>query len=278
MDGNRFDDLARTLAHPRTRRSLVRALAGTAAGGLLAVVGADRAQAKPGGNSAAAAFCHAVFGDTRAAGQCTSQAAHGTGPYVACGGNPANFCAGACTDVATDVANCGACGTACPSDTCNDGVCAGGACATRPKADGTPCDDGNPCTVFDVCQAGACVGISPLICTALDQCHVPGTCDPNTGTCSNPAAPDGTACDDGDACTFGDVCTGGVCAGTPAACSSACPSGSCSTAGQVCGSTFSAGLGCCYPPGTVGVCTTENFDTVCCEGAVGVGCCNGDCC
>ena len=80
--------------------------------------------------------------------------------------------------------------------------------------DGTPCDDGSACTQTDTCQAGVCVGSNPVVCTASDQCHVAGTCDPATGLCSNPAAPDGTACNDANACTLGDACRGGVCAGT----------------------------------------------------------------
>ncbi|MEO7734522.1 MAG: hypothetical protein ABIY55_26435, partial [Kofleriaceae bacterium] len=41
-----------------------------------------------------------------------------------------------------------------------------------------------------------------------------------TGTCSNPAKADGTACNDGEACSAGDTCTAGVCSGTPVSCPS----------------------------------------------------------
>jgi hypothetical protein len=64
-----------------------------------------------------------------------------------------------------------------------------------------------------VCVNGTCqlgVGVS---CSPTDQCHVAGICNPATGICSNPTAPNGTACNDGNPCTLGDVCTGGVCAG-----------------------------------------------------------------
>jgi hypothetical protein len=57
----------------------------------------------------------------------------------------------------------------------------------------------------------ACGGMT---CTASDQCHDIGTCDPATGACSNPNAADGTACDDGNAATANDQCTNGVCGGT----------------------------------------------------------------
>jgi hypothetical protein len=52
---------------------------------------------------------------------------------------------------------------------------------------GTDCDDGNPCTQSDKCQAGTCVGGNPVTCTAQDECHAGGTCSPITGTCNNPA-------------------------------------------------------------------------------------------
>jgi hypothetical protein len=84
------------------------------------------------------------------------------------------------------------------------------------------CDDGDPCTTNDVCLAGACHG-DPVFCTAQDQCHLAGTCDPSSGICSNPAAPDGTACDDGDTCTSNDQCTAGTCAGTGACTATATP-------------------------------------------------------
>jgi len=123
------------------------------------------------------------------------------------------------------------------SDTCQSGACigtnpvvcpppdqchAGGACnsatgvcsAIVKKADGTSCDDGNGCTQSDTCQSGACVGANPVICTAEDQCHVEGVCDPATGMCSNPVKPNGIKCDDGNLCNGGDTCQSGVCTGS----------------------------------------------------------------
>ena len=85
--------------------------------------------------------------------------------------------------------------------TVSDGMCPDSAtipitcvpfCAARP--DGTPCDDHNACTRTDSCQGGACVGVQPVVCTAADQCHSVGVCDPVTGVCSNPAASDGAMC------------------------------------------------------------------------------------
>jgi hypothetical protein len=84
--------------------------------------------------------------------------------------------------------------------------------AARP-ATGAACEDGDACTAGDTCEAGACVGGSPVICTALDSCHEAGACDGATGLCSNPARPDGSGCEDGDACTTGDSCQSGACLG-----------------------------------------------------------------
>ena len=112
-------------------------------------------------------------------------------------------------------------------DVCKEaGACnpSTGTCALVPKADGTPCDDGNACTQSDVCLAGACTGQNPVVCEALDQCHAVGTCNATTGVCSNPERPDGSSCQDGDACTLRDECAGGVCVGSdPVVCSSSNP-------------------------------------------------------
>ena len=57
-----------------------------------------------------------------------------------------------------------------------------------------------------------------MTCTAQDQCHTAGTCDPATGICSNPNKADGTTCNDGNACTTADTCQAGTCTGTPVTC------------------------------------------------------------
>src|SRR5262249_18276734 len=69
-------------------------------------------------------------------------------------------------------------------------------CTHVPATDGTACNDSNACTRTDVCHAGACVGMNPLPCSASDQCHLAGDCDPATGVCSDPPAPDDTPCTD----------------------------------------------------------------------------------
>jgi hypothetical protein len=127
-------------------------------------------------------------------------------------------------------------GSACTqTDTCQAGTCVGtnpvtctaldvchvagtcapatGVCSNPSATDGKACDDGDKCTKSDACQAGVCTGANPVVCSALDQCHNAGTCNPSTGVCSNPSVPDGTTCDDGAPCTLMDKCNAGVCAG-----------------------------------------------------------------
>lgn len=88
----------------------------------------------------------------------------------------------------------------------------------QPVLNGTPCDDGNPCTINDACLMGVCSGAT-ITCATTDPCLQPGTCNPATGQCSPPVpVENGTPCDDGDPCTTGDVCTDGVCAGVPRVC------------------------------------------------------------
>ncbi len=197
---------------------------------------------------------------------CQGGACLGSSP-VACGATDACHLAGAC-DPGT-----GLCsnppapdGTGCTDgdlctqvDACQGGTCVGsspvsctpqdachlagacdpgtGLCSNPAAPDGTGCDDGNLCTQVDACQGGACLGSSPVACTAVDACHVAGACDPGTGLCSNPPAPDGTGCDDGSLCTEVDVCQGGACLGSsPVACAAldACHPGVCDPATGLC--------------------------------------------
>ena len=74
-------------------------------------------------------------------------------------------------------------------------------------ADLSPCDDGNPCTLGDYCQKGACKKGVKITCDDNNQC-TKDTCDTGVG-CKN--TPISGPCDDGDPCTTGSVCSGGVC-------------------------------------------------------------------
>lgn len=90
----------------------------------------------------------------------------------------------------------------------NDPTCQGKGCLPL----NAPCDANVPCCGNGVCVNGLCKDLcAGVVCTALDQCHQPGVCDPADGICSDPVKVDGTACDDGDACTSGDACQAGAC-------------------------------------------------------------------
>lgn len=118
-------------------------------------------------------------------------------------------------------ADIGPTGVPCDSDrTCEGlaGVCQIARCVDRVcevtlAAEGADCDDGNRCSADDVCTDGACVG-TPRTCDAVSDCHLPGSCDPETGACSTPTRLDGSGCDDGNACTLVDTCRLGRCVGT----------------------------------------------------------------
>lgn len=130
------------------------------------------------------------------------------------------------------------------SDQCHDpGTCdpGTGVCSDPAKLNGSTCNDGNLCTQTDTCQDGVCSGGSLRTCTALDQCHDPGTCEPSTGVCSNPAKGNGALCNDGNLCTQTDTCQGGGCTGSnPVTCT---PAGQCFDVG-VC----DPGTGTCNDP------------------------------
>jgi hypothetical protein len=119
-----------------------------------------------------------------------------------------------------------------------------GACSNPAKTNDSPCNDGNACTQTDSCQVGTCVGDSPKACTASDQCHQAGVCDPMTGACSNPPKANGAPCSDGNACTQTDSCQSGTCVGaSPETCTASDP---CHLAG-VCDPMTGA---CSNPPKT----------------------------
>jgi hypothetical protein len=148
----------------------------------------------------------------------------------------------ACTrlDVCTGGGCVGTMPVACPPPgPCHAAACdpATGTCSTEPSPDGTACDDGNGCTRVDACRDGTCVGTDPVVCTAADQCHQAGVCNPFIGRCSHPARPDGAACEDASFCTVDDVCRGGVCTGRQRVCAAGgdpCRVGACDERRDAC--------------------------------------------
>ena len=174
MDAQRFDALARGLARRASRRSVLRGAAGGAVAGVLVGAGVRPAGAQcPAGQTA---------------------------------------CGGACVDLMTDMANCGACGEVCESGLVGV-ACIGGAClrVTCPPAltecgtGGEPrpyeehcfdlASDPNNCGACgNACASGACTG---------------GACAPSDG--SGELGDLGDACSEVLPCQRQLVCAGGVC-------------------------------------------------------------------
>jgi hypothetical protein len=169
MDGDGFDELTKGLATAGTsRRRVLKGLGGLAAGllGLAAVAEAEAAACK--------------------------------GPNAVCGKGKTAFC----TNLSSDVSNCGACGNACPAPADGVATCIAGAC-------GAACN----VTGFTYC-GGECVDLGGDV----------GNC----GAC-------GTACGGATDCTA-PICTNGVCGTTPinegGSCDNGagtCQSGTCQT-------------------------------------------------
>jgi len=150
-----------------------------------------------------------------------------------------------CTDDAcqkasgcSNTANAGACedGSQCTvADACSGGVCIAGSVTACDDENGCTtdtcdpatgclhapntlaCQDGNSCTAPDQCSGGVCVGGQAVVCSALDGCHVAGSCDPTSGLCANPAKPDGSPCSDDLVCTT-QSCQQGSCQATAVTC------------------------------------------------------------
>ena len=159
---------------------------------------------------------------------------------------------------------------------CTSDACKGGKCANEPSNEGASCDDGNACTKGETCQSGLCGGGAGVTCKTPEICLV-ASCDPAQG-CVTQAKPDGVSCDDGAYCTVKDACKGGACQGEARDCSASAPvchEGSCDesqggcvysavadgkscddgdpcTQGEVCSN------GSCVPPGP----TYETVDTL----------------
>jgi len=119
-----------------------------------------------------------------------------------------------------DTVDCGAAPLQCMAATCVSTGSDTYTCEMLPQPRGTPCDDGDPCTVMDQCDgAGVCVpGVqSPSCCKKNEDCSdgnpcTLDVCNLQTGQCLHLPVGDGTPCDaDSNGCTQGDSCKQGVC-------------------------------------------------------------------
>jgi hypothetical protein len=301
MEDQRFDELTRGLARPVSRRQLVKVLFATTVGGLFVRAGTGEAMA---GNSDCTHFCNAVFPPGGNRGHCKSDAAQGAGVCAACGpaapsghpdvcavGTQGVFCCPAaqptccnnasCAYLQNDVANCGACNHVCTGTT---PACCSGVCKDLSN-DVTNCGAcGKVCSAGQICCGGKCIPA----CTALDQCHVAGVCDPSTQSCTNPPQSNGTVCVGTNQCFKTYTCQSGVCTGSnPVICTAidqchqvgTCDptTGVCSNPTQPNGTICSGSNPCQTYACVAGVCTsTGNVanGTAC---GSGLTCCGGTC-
>jgi hypothetical protein len=268
------------------------------------------------------AFCAALGGSATMAG-CTDDAPsvvlHGdasaddaaasidaadgaAAPTDATGCGPAEqSCAGACVDVATDVTNCGACGTSCPDgDVCSVGQCAltcgggtvkCGATCNDPKTDPSNCGGcGVLCGAGQVCSAGQCAlscGGATTMCGAacVDEKLDPAHCGGCGEICKAGQVCSNSTCQ--SACTSG-LTTCGADAGAPycanaqtdnancGGCGITCAAGTACSSGH-CGTSCGAGETMCTPDAGAAYCASVGSDNVNC-GACGVVCGAGTAC
>ncbi len=128
-----------------------------------------------------------------------------------------------CTESDTCVA--GACAGSPRDCSALDGPCAVGACeastggcVAQPANEGDPCDDGDYCTLTDLCNDGSCVPGAARDCSALDGPCNTGVCDSAQQQCLSQPAHENDSCDDALYCTIDDICTAGTCSGAPRNC------------------------------------------------------------
>ena len=158
---------------------------GTATGG--AVTGGTSAGGAGGTSTGGTATGGAVTGGTSAGG-----AGGATGGVGATGGScPGTMCGATCSDLYTDVNNCGACGRPCQNTNAHGMSCHGGACDTLD------------------CIAGWGNCAQPAAPLADDGCETSVTTSSNCGGC-------------GTKCALGQHCFGGLCICDASSCSAGC--------------------------------------------------------
>ena len=156
-------------------------------------------------------------------------------------GNPCNgtlYCQfaagkGSCAVKPGSVVTCQTSGdSACRRNTCDAKT---GSCAMAAINVGKTCDDGDPCTLGEVCAAQKCGGGKAKPCGGGDACATK-SCNPKTGACDGPGLKPGDACNDSNACTGGDKCVGASCIGTPKPCDdgNSCTAETCDKAAGTC--------------------------------------------
>jgi len=189
--------------------------------------------------------------DCNDANQCTDDSCN---PLVGClHTNNAIDCNDSDPCTLGDMCSGGVCVGAQPQDCgdqnpCTDDVCIPMAGCSH-NNNSNPCDDGNVCTVNDLCTLGTCVPGDQLDCEDGNVC-TDDSCDDEEG-CVH--APNVEPCDDNNTCTTGDHCSQGSCVGAGSL--------ECDDANQCTKDICLPGGGCEYE-NVVGACTDDNPCTV----------------
>jgi len=247
MNDNRFDALVRTLAAAPSRRSLLAAGVSGVITSLLPRIGLET----EAGCKRVGAKCRRN-GNCCAGGHCRHDRCRCKQGWTTCGGDKL------CRNLASDPANCGACG-----QTCSTGCCAGGVC--RELCNGACCAD---CFI----EATAPLPDGDLIdgteaCCAPSSICSGGTSDPGDDFCCWPdeVCLDGNCCCNG--CEGTVVCGGGCCPGV------SCCGGQCCGPGQVCARTQPNKPRTCVSADRSCATSNDCFEDETCWGGI---CCSGN--
>jgi len=121
---------------------------------------------------------------------------------------------------------------ACTVAVCNTGQEIGplNTCVVVPLPQGSSCDDGQFCTIDDICDNGTCVGGKQNTCGLDDSPCVAVICYEDTKSCDGTPVNDGSECTPTDLCQVNGFCQIGECVGEPKDCSFS-PLSECNTLG-----------------------------------------------
>jgi hypothetical protein len=163
---------------------------------------------KPGETNDANCMCHCGTGPVCGVSATCVDGACRCGAGPACTGGQ-HCCGGTCVNPATDINNCGRCGSVClPGETCEGGLCrCGGGAGCRSQetcvSGACKCGTGPGCSGFDICCVGTCIEC---------LCCVPSSCSGSPApSCSETTCLNGTctACGTGRCGPGGCICPPG---------------------------------------------------------------------
>jgi hypothetical protein len=235
-----WDELTKFLAEESLpRRESLRRIGTVLAGAVLSPLGLGTAFA--GHQNPCKAFCKCRNKKQQNACLAACKAC-GNDPRFLCGSCSGGY---ACTDLASDPYNCGACGSACDqAGPYEYGVCVAGECDYFCVDGADRCDQICTFLGWDPYNCGACGNVCPESAPYCNQGEC-ADCPPGTALCGGQCVDlfsDASNCGGcGQACTTGHVCSGGVCCNpTISDCSQCmpyCPEGWCGGdgCGGVCG-------------------------------------------